>query len=497
MYCMKNLFISLVCLFAIMGYMNAFSQNHDNTKAISVATNLEDMYNWNLYPTYQTYLDFMNYYADTYPNICKLDTIGYTTQNRLLLALKISSNPNIDQNKPKFFYSSSIHGNELTGTMVLMQFIDTLITSTADDIIQLRNSIQMYICPMANPDGTYIAGDNSVSSAVRYNANYLDLNRNFPDPKAGAHPDGESYQVETLAFMEYALRERFHISSNLHTGSEVYNYPFDCYRSSQKEHADKSWFEGMGNEFVGAFSSSTPSNYFTDVSSNGIIDGGDWYTVFGGRQDWHTYFAHCREITLELSMDYTPSNAKIKRYWEYLHNSMFVMPKYCLIGFEGVVKDTLTDEVLDNVMIKINNHDRDSSEVFSNSNGYFFRPILSGNYSVTFSKDGYYSKTINVNTSNDMTTLQDVKLLSMTQSIEKNPKKDVKIYPMPVNSVMVVEVGEDMNYSIFDMQGQMIMNGRIHSRANVLDVSKLDNGNYFFKIYNAKEQYNKKILVIK
>lgn len=177
---MKNL---KVFILALLSLGSVYAQENNADKALSVATSLEDMYSWNLYPSYQTYLDFMQHYADTYPNFCKLDTIGYSVQNRLLLALKISSNPDSNLNQPKFFYSSTIHGNELTGAMILMHLIDTLLTSNAQDIVSMRNSMQMYICPIANPDGTYHGGNNNVSNATRYNANYIDLNRNFPDFK--------------------------------------------------------------------------------------------------------------------------------------------------------------------------------------------------------------------------------------------------------------------------------------------------------------------------
>jgi hypothetical protein len=49
---------------------------------------------WDFYPTYQQYLDFMAAFAADYPEICRIDTIGYSLQDRLLLAVKISDNVN-------------------------------------------------------------------------------------------------------------------------------------------------------------------------------------------------------------------------------------------------------------------------------------------------------------------------------------------------------------------------------------------------------------------
>ena len=36
---------------------------------------------------------------------------------------------------------------------------------------------------------------------IRYNSNFIDLNRNYPDPEDGPHPDGNPYQQETNIFL--------------------------------------------------------------------------------------------------------------------------------------------------------------------------------------------------------------------------------------------------------------------------------------------------------
>lgn len=58
------------------------------------------MSSWDRYPTYLVYDSLMRRFATTYPEICKLDTIGFSVDNRLILALKISSNPHSSIDKP-------------------------------------------------------------------------------------------------------------------------------------------------------------------------------------------------------------------------------------------------------------------------------------------------------------------------------------------------------------------------------------------------------------
>ncbi len=139
---------------------------------------------WDSYPTYSAYLTMMNNFAANYPSICKLYTIGTTVQGRQLLAVKISDNVNSDEAEPEFFYTSSMHGDELTGYVMMLRLIDSLLTQYGSNprITNLVNNMEIFINPLANPDGTFHGGDNTVSGAIRYNANNVDLNRNYPDP---------------------------------------------------------------------------------------------------------------------------------------------------------------------------------------------------------------------------------------------------------------------------------------------------------------------------
>jgi len=38
--------------------------------------------------------------------------------------------------------------------------------------------------------------------------------------------------------------------------------------------------------------------YFTSPYSSGITEGGDWYAISGGRQDYMNFVHHCKEVTL-------------------------------------------------------------------------------------------------------------------------------------------------------------------------------------------------------
>ncbi len=88
------------------------------------------------------------------------------------------------------------------------------------------DNLEIWINPLANPDGTYGLG-NTISSPTRYNANGYDLNRNFPDPIT----PNTVKQKETLDMIRFMRKHKFVLSANFHSGSEVVNYPWDRWLS--------------------------------------------------------------------------------------------------------------------------------------------------------------------------------------------------------------------------------------------------------------------------
>ena len=84
---------------------------------------------WDAYPKYSEYVAKMNYWATTYPNLCTLQSIGTTQNGRTLYVLKISDNASADETEPEFFYTSSMHGDEITGFPTMLHFIDYLLTN--------------------------------------------------------------------------------------------------------------------------------------------------------------------------------------------------------------------------------------------------------------------------------------------------------------------------------------------------------------------------------
>jgi PKD repeat protein len=381
----------------------------DSPQAALMSTydQIKNLNNWNTYPTYDAYVQMMYDFATNYPNLCQITQIGSTVQNRKLLVAKITSNVNAV--KPRFFYTSSIHGDETGSYVLCLRLIDYLLTNYGVDerITYLVDNIEIYINPLANPDGTYKGGNNTVNGAIRYNANYVDLNRNYPDPAAGPHPDGNAWQPETIAFMNFAEANQFTQSANFHAGAEVANYPWDTW---SRLTADNTWWVMVSNEYADTAQFYSPPGYFNDFGT-GITNGYQWYRITGGRQDYMNYFQQCREFTLEISNTKIYPAAQLPNLWEYNYRSMLNYMEQCLYGIRGIVTDSITSQPI-KAMVFVKNHDIDSSMVFTRLPwGNYHRLIASGNWTLEFSAPGYVTKTIsNVATTNYNTVLLDVPL---------------------------------------------------------------------------------------
>lgn len=474
--------------FLKLGLEYRLYQDEKQEKQINVATTIEQMQSWDRYPSYQVYVDLMQNLAQDFPNICKLDTIGYSVENRLILSLKIYDNAT--ENAPKFFYSSTIHGDELTGAVALLRLADYLLKNhqTNNEIQELISNMQIYICPIANPDGVYAGGNNNVSNATRYNANYVDLNRNFPNPKYGQHPDGEQHQKETLAFMNYSLQEDFDISINLHTGAEVCNYPWDTWKENERRHPDTEWFISLCQEFVSQVRNVGGQNYFSDVTYSGITNGGDWYKIYGSRQDWQNWYTKARELTLEISTTKTPSSNLLPLYWNKLKEGLISFISNSLTGVEGVIKEINSQETIENATIEVENIDYDSLFTYSNNQGYYFRPLLPGNYQIKISAQGYNDTIVNINIENNTTLTQDIYLSPCSTSLSsyENSIEDVIIFPNPCNEKLFLRNNNFFAYIISNFQRNNLLKQRIN-KSNEIDVSELSAGVYFLTLYGQDE----------
>ena len=393
-------------------------QRHPNE---GFAPEMVDVDQWNLlkstdcgvnltaYPTYGLYEQMMTDFANDFPDICRLVELGTLSSGRKILAVKISDNPDSIEAEPRFLYTSTMHGDETAGYILTLRLIREILCGYETDagIQNLVNNVEIWINPLANPNGTYHGGNNTVSNARRGNSANIDLNRNFPDPLYGPNPFGVPHQQETVIFMDFAEDVRMDLSSNMHGGIELINYPWDTY---PQDHADSDWWIHICREYADTAQANAASGYF-DALNDGITNGYAWYPVAGGRQDFVTYFKRGRETTLELTNTKLMPVSQFESRWQYNRNSFYNYMEQSLYGLRGLVTDALTgNSVVAEVHIAA--HDIDNSSIFSRlPHGNYHRYLKGDSYQISFSAPGYISQTHTVEITDNQTTFLDVQLV--------------------------------------------------------------------------------------
>jgi hypothetical protein len=471
-----------------------------DSKGIISSLSMSQAMEWESYPSYTQYDSIMRYFADAYPSLCLLDTIGTSVNGKLVLALKISDNCSINENEPEVFYSSSIHGDETGGFILMLRFSDYLLKNYSLDtrVKHLVDNLEIWINPLSNPDGTY-NGSNFITSAIRNNANGFDLNRNFPDPEIQYFVR----QKETLDMMKFLAEHRFVLSANFHSGEEVVNYPWDRWPTL---HADEEWFYAISRAWADTVHSYSPENYMNFLD-NGVTRGYEWYPVYGGRQDYVTYTLSGREITVELDNDFITPASELADIWEYNRHSLLDYLENALYGIHGQVLDALTGDPV-SAKIFIKGYDKDNSHIYSDTlSGNFTRFLAPGSYDLNFTAGGYRDTIIkNIIVVSGEETELPVKINPLLNPADTtNPARPL-FYPNPAGSFIKVVLPERIrgavNIRIYSLAGIKVAdydNEASERYPVLLDVSRLPAGSYLavFKGITNNLSYAGRFVIIK
>lgn len=193
---------------------------------------------------------------DTYSDIAKLETIGYSIQERPLLAMRLTSQEDFENEgrcyrKPEVLYLATHHAREWVAPEMAMRLIKYLTSNYGSNkrVTNLLNTTEVWIIPVANPDGyeyTFTTErlwrknlrDNDGDGEITI-VDGVDPNRNFdshwgyddegsspdwPDQTfRGAEPNSEP---ETKAVVKFVKSHNFKFVLSYHTYSNLILYPW-------------------------------------------------------------------------------------------------------------------------------------------------------------------------------------------------------------------------------------------------------------------------------
>jgi len=191
----------------------------------------------------------LNALVAVYPDIARLDTIGYSIEGRPIYAFKISDNVGVEEaDEPELQFNGLIHAREPLGMAICMETLNHLLAHSAEsDIADLINTTQIWFVPCINPDGyvynemTNPYGGGMWRKNLRDNGDGsygIDLNRNwgfmwaaYPNSSDdgfsliyhGASPFSEP---ETQVMREFINDHHFVTIVNYHSYGRVHLIPY-------------------------------------------------------------------------------------------------------------------------------------------------------------------------------------------------------------------------------------------------------------------------------
>ena len=267
---------------------------HPDIKAFYLSRNTESA-SMGGFRTYSEIVAYLDSLTAAYPNITTDKfSIGNSIEGRPQWVVKISDNPDIDEDEPEVFYISLIHAREPAAAAALLNYMDYLLSNYGVDqeVTDIVNNRELYFLPVQNPDGyvynetTDPLGGGMWRKNRRDNGdgNFgVDLNRNYgfkwgyDDLGSSPNTSYETYrgtgpfsEPETQNVKNFIISRNFKIIHNFHTYSnlEIWPYGYDRFYTTEED-----FFENLGDSLT-KLNNYTPEIGWSLYPTNGDAD--DW-----------------------------------------------------------------------------------------------------------------------------------------------------------------------------------------------------------------------------
>ena len=353
------------------------------------------------YKTDLEVIQILQNHARNYPAIARAEdlnqTLGLprTVEGRPIWGLKISDNVAQDEDEEAILIYANEHCRELLCLEVALYAIDQLLQGYGTDpkITAWINAKEIWFVPNLNPDGlAYVWSTNYYWRKNRrpFGSYYgVDLNRNaafgwYTSCGGSTSPSSDTYkgpspfsEVETQVLRDLHKREHFaKVCSNHNYGREVL-YPARCSESGIPP-AINAYLKALDVTMAGKMS-------YANRYSSAEGEGYQWC------YQWNGAFAMLIESGTSFQPAWTAVDPEVKRVWPGFQ-WLIDLP----IPLQGHVTNRYTGyPVRADIAVAGftygNGETRFSEPVFGRY--HYFMPA--GNYSLTFTADGYKPRTIN------------------------------------------------------------------------------------------------------
>ena len=300
--------------------------------------------------------------SNNYSNITKLYDLGSSVEGRTIWGLKITDNPNIEENEPEVRICGAHHGNELMSIELPLLLAWFLVENYSIDpyVTNLIDNREIWIIPLVNPDGRM-----ATPVPKRVNANNVDLNRDYGYMWDGSGDSPSPFsQPETQAMRNNALDNNFVLSLSYHTTAAYVNYLWNYKPQLTPD-----------NDLIVLL-----SNQYAASSGYTAINGHVWYQTRGDTNDFSYGCRGDIDTTIETG------NSNIANTWNNNRDAMIDIIDAADMGLHGIVTDATTGQpIAATVLVE---------EVYwpcftDPKIGDYHRLLLPGNYTVRFRANSY------------------------------------------------------------------------------------------------------------
>lgn len=341
--------------------------------------------------------------AEAYPALTRLDTIGYSVTGRLILCLKISDNPEIDEDEPPLLIVGNHHGNEIHSIEAVFYQINYLLSKygTEEEVTQWVNSMEFWFVPLVNPDGR--------ESMVRTNTNNVDLNRNYSFGFTAEYNHGPSAfsEPETRAIRDLAAMFPPIMSLTYHTSGQYFLYPWTHTDAAAPDSAAMVYLGNLLSEAV-TYQNAGRTEHYT------LRQGGRWYFTAGEYCDYmyvtHNTLAYTVEMGVSQAPDYSVVPAMVESNLQGFKTMLRQVNK---AGVTGIITDAITGHPV-RAEIEVTSIDGQGKllpRLADSLYGRYYRYLAPGTYPFRFSAPGYLPLTIQLTVNADSLTHFDVPLM--------------------------------------------------------------------------------------
>ncbi len=249
-----------------------------------------------------------------YPNlITEKYSIGTSHEGRTIWAVKISDNPNINEDEPAVGFDALIHAREPQSSATLMYFMWYLLENygTDPEVTYLVDNREIHCVPCFNPDGYEYNRQTDPNGGGMWRKNRrnnggsygVDMNRNFsykwgydnsgssPDPTSNTYRGPSAFsEPEAQAVRDLAILHNYGTHFNMHSWQDAYLYPWG-YINLQCP--DSSTYREFASDMsaINGYSYGT-SGEILGYQSNGTVR--DW--MYGEQVDKNKIFGYTIEI---------------------------------------------------------------------------------------------------------------------------------------------------------------------------------------------------------